>query len=228
MRSRPQPPWCSCRSRACIGCHGNCSAAVVIAQPADRVPRSSVFLGSVRGRSEAGHLAASLMPRVRQRSMGGPIAVPEGAFPDAVDVSAALVEKGPGRQSLLQQDNGQSGRFGLRYGQWKLVRQPASTRGSATDSPSKPTDALYELDADPGETTDVARRPSRCDRPARGCDRPDHERAAAGVIGLPGHAWTGGTLNMNWFCGDSFRCPRPLRPLPAHARGWTRGGQEMA
>ena len=25
--------------RACIGCHGNCSAAVVIAQPADRVQR---------------------------------------------------------------------------------------------------------------------------------------------------------------------------------------------
>ena len=83
-------------------------------------------------------------------------AVPEGAFPDAVDVSAALVEKGPGRQSLLQQDNGQSGRFGFRHRQWKLVRQPASTRDSATDSPSKPTDALYDLDADPGETTDVA------------------------------------------------------------------------
>lgn len=31
----------------------------------------------------------------------------------------------------------------------RLMRQPASTRGSATDSPSKPTDALYDLDADP-------------------------------------------------------------------------------
>ena len=31
-------------------------------------PRSSVFLGSVRSLSEAGHLAASLMPRVRRRS----------------------------------------------------------------------------------------------------------------------------------------------------------------
>ena len=31
-------------------------------------PRSSVFLGSVRSLSEAGHLAASLIPRVRQDS----------------------------------------------------------------------------------------------------------------------------------------------------------------
>jgi arylsulfatase A len=81
--------------------------------------------------------------------------VPAGAFPDAVDVSAALVGTGPGRQSLVQQDNGQSGRFGFRAGKWKLVRQPA--KGKQADGSSRPVrDTLYDLDADPGERTDVS------------------------------------------------------------------------
>lgn len=77
-------------------------------------------------------------------------AVPEGAFPDAVDVSAALLGQGKGRESLLQQENA-PGRYGFRSGRWKLVRQPRRGPGGG-----QPRDALYDLDADPGETTDVA------------------------------------------------------------------------
>ena len=82
-------------------------------------------------------------------------AVPEHAFPDAVDVSLALVGAGPGRDTLLQQDNGRSGRFGYRAGRWKLVRFP-ETKGRRPPQAPPAGDSLYDLDADPGETTDVS------------------------------------------------------------------------
>lgn len=98
--------------------------------------------------------------------------VPAGAFPDAVDVSAALAGAGPGRTSLLQQDNGQSGRFGLRDGAWKLVREPGPRAKQAGGPRQAPRDALYDLDADPGETTDVsAGHPEVVERLTRELDR---------------------------------------------------------
>jgi arylsulfatase A len=98
--------------------------------------------------------------------------VPAGAFPDAVDVSAALAGAGPGRTSLLQQDNGQSGRFGLRDGSWKLVREPGPRAKQAGGPRQAPRDALYDLDADPGETTDVsAGHPEVVERLTRELDR---------------------------------------------------------
>lgn len=98
--------------------------------------------------------------------------VPRGAFPDAVDVSAALAGTGPGRTSLLQQDNGQSGRFGLRAGAWKLVREPGPKAKQPGGPRQPPRDALYDLDADPGETTDVsADHPDVVQRLARELDR---------------------------------------------------------
>lgn len=81
--------------------------------------------------------------------------LPEAAFPDAVDLSAALLGTGPGRESLLQQDNGRSGRFGYRAGRWKLVRFPAPQGRRPPNAPPA-GDSLYDLDLDPGETTDVA------------------------------------------------------------------------
>lgn len=79
--------------------------------------------------------------------------VPAGTFPDAVDVSAALLGTGAGRRSLLQQDNGLSGRFGLRDGSWKLVRRPPPT--ASRGQPDTPADALYDLTKDEGETKNV-------------------------------------------------------------------------
>ncbi|MFM8890399.1 MAG: arylsulfatase, partial [Planctomycetia bacterium] len=70
-------------------------------------------------------------------------------------MSQALLGTGPGRRELLQQDNGRSGRFGFRQGKWKLVRLPPGRGGKAART-AGPGDALYDLDADPGESTDVA------------------------------------------------------------------------
>ncbi|MFM7208171.1 MAG: sulfatase family protein [Planctomycetaceae bacterium] len=80
----------------------------------------------------------------------------DAAFPDAVDVSAALLGTGVGRRSLLQQDNGQSGRFGFREGAWKLVREPVAAAKKTAGRRPAVRDVLYDLDADPGETTDVS------------------------------------------------------------------------
>jgi arylsulfatase A len=65
-----------------------------------------------------------------------------------------------GRDHLLQQDNG-SGNFGLRVGDWKLVR--LAQRGKSQARVSKKevplpdaTQTLYQLSQDPGETKDVS------------------------------------------------------------------------
>ena len=79
----------------------------------------------------------------------------EDVFPDSEDVLGAMMGRpgASGRTALVQQDNGRSGRFGYRSGQWKLVRMP---QGKVKDGPRKVRDSLYDLDIDPGETTDVA------------------------------------------------------------------------
>jgi arylsulfatase A len=80
---------------------------------------------------------------------------PADTFPDSQDLLAALLgqPEGKGRESLIQQDNGTSGRFGFRSGTWKLVREPAGK-----GQPRAGRDRLYDLQADPGEVTDVAGR----------------------------------------------------------------------
>jgi arylsulfatase A-like enzyme len=77
-----------------------------------------------------------------------------GTFPDSEDVLGTLLGRpgGRGRGSLVQQDNGTSGRFGYRSGPWKLVRQPA---GRQRGQPVAARDFLYDLETDPGETTDL-------------------------------------------------------------------------
>jgi arylsulfatase A len=89
--------------------------------------------------------------------------IANGSFSDSVDVLAALLGTGDarGRTALVQQDNGTSGRFGYREGKWKLVRLPPGKKDRRANSASgsaDPYDALYDLDADPGETTDVRGR----------------------------------------------------------------------
>jgi len=82
---------------------------------------------------------------------------------DSFDVSSALLgEPGAkGRDHLLQQDNG-SGNFGLRVGDWKLVRLEKRNRSQAVVSKDEsPLPAvrhtLYRLSSDPGERTDVSK-----------------------------------------------------------------------
>jgi arylsulfatase A-like enzyme len=97
-------------------------------------------------------LAASLVSLVGQQ-------IPDGGFPDSDNVLGALLgdSEARGRTALVQQDNGSSGRFGYREGKWKLVRLPPQKRkkGEEAIATSTATEALYDLDADPGETTDV-------------------------------------------------------------------------
>lgn len=81
---------------------------------------------------------------------------------DSMNVLDALLGKpgAQGRDHLLQQDNG-SGNFGLRAGQWKLVRLvrrgKPEARVSKTELPLPDAKhSLYNLADDPGETADVS------------------------------------------------------------------------
>ncbi len=85
----------------------------------------------------------------------------EGAL-DSLNVLGALLGQSgsKGREAILQQDNG-SGNYGLRVGDWKLVRiekrVKTQARVSKDDRPLPSTKhTLYKLSDDPGEQTDVA------------------------------------------------------------------------
>jgi arylsulfatase A-like enzyme len=79
--------------------------------------------------------------------------------PDSVDLSRLLLDpNGKGRDSLVVQDNGQSGSFGYREGRWKLVRCD-SQRANNVElrlTPTKvPKYQLFDLEVDPGESIDL-------------------------------------------------------------------------
>ena len=88
---------------------------------------------------------------------------------DSLDVLDALlgVPDAHGRDHLLQQDNGRSGSFGLRQGDWKLVRTD-SGRASNVELRLTPTQLprwqLFDLSRDPGERHNVIEQfPDRAD-----------------------------------------------------------------
>jgi arylsulfatase A len=81
---------------------------------------------------------------------------------DSFNILEALLGQpgAKGRDSLLQQDNG-SGNFGLRLGEWKLVRLRQRGKSQATVSRTQAalpagTHSLYRLTDDPGERQDVS------------------------------------------------------------------------
>ena len=81
-------------------------------------------------------------------------------------LGALLGEPGAkGRDHLVQQDNA-GGNFGLRVGDWKLVRMKAKNKPQATVTrearrPVPGEWSLYFLPDDPGEHRDLAaKRPS--------------------------------------------------------------------
>jgi arylsulfatase A len=93
------------------------------------------------------------------------VGIPVGAASDSMDVLGALLgEPGEkGRTELVQQDNGSSGNFGFRTGRWKLVRHDSGAarnviveRKLATTK--VPRFQLFDLEKDPGETTDLLER----------------------------------------------------------------------
>ncbi|MCE2810031.1 MAG: sulfatase-like hydrolase/transferase, partial [Planctomycetaceae bacterium] len=87
------------------------------------------------------------------------VQVANGDCPDSVDLSSLLLDpNGKGRDSLVVQDNGQSGSFGYREGRWKLVRCD-SQRANNVElrlTPTKlPRYQLFDLESDPSESNDL-------------------------------------------------------------------------
>lgn len=90
------------------------------------------------------------------------VKLPSEACVDSFDVSAALLGQpdAEGREHLIQQDNGNSGSFGFRVGDWKLQRHD---RGSARNvvverqltNTKVPKFQLFNLAADPAEKQNV-------------------------------------------------------------------------
>jgi arylsulfatase A-like enzyme len=81
---------------------------------------------------------------------------------DSLDISQALLgmPDAKGRDHLLQQDNG-SGNYGLRVGDWKLVRMENRGKSQAVVSKDErplpnAKHTLYQLSTDPGERKDLS------------------------------------------------------------------------
>lgn len=98
-------------------------------------------------------LAASLAALTR-------VELPADACLDSFNILGALLgESGAkGRDHLVQQDNGQGGNFGLRVGDWKLIRGSANRRAGNAEKKSEPKNnlQLFNLAADAEEKSNVA------------------------------------------------------------------------
>lgn len=86
--------------------------------------------------------------------------IPKDGCLDSLDVLGAMmgVDGAKGRESLLQQDNGSSGCFGYRRGDWKLNRHPkgkSRNNNMRLQGRDVPPWALYNLKVDPAETTNL-------------------------------------------------------------------------
>jgi arylsulfatase A-like enzyme len=79
--------------------------------------------------------------------------LPKGAGPDSVDVSAALIQGKPGRESLVHQ-SGNPNALAIRKGDWKYIPNDAAKKKAAPE--------LYNLKDDPAETKNrAATEPAR-------------------------------------------------------------------
>lgn len=89
-------------------------------------------------------------------------AMPSDAALDTMDLLAAFtgVENAKGRQEFVQQDNGSSGNYGFRSGNWKLQRHDSrKARNLIVEKQLETTVApqyqLFDLAQDPGETENM-------------------------------------------------------------------------
>ena len=88
--------------------------------------------------------------------------LPENACLDSLQISDELLGKpnAHGRQSLVQQDNGASGTYALRSGNWKLHRYDKKTALNVVvkaqlANQKVPAYQLFDLSVDPGEKSNV-------------------------------------------------------------------------
>lgn len=86
----------------------------------------------------------------------------DDAFVDSFDVSGALLgtEGAEGRESLVQQDNGNTGSYGFREGQWKLHRYAKKKTNNVVvekklEKTKVPPLMLFNLAEDPSEKNNV-------------------------------------------------------------------------
>lgn len=91
-------------------------------------------------------------------------ALPDDSMRDSMNVLDALLGKpgAKGRDHLIQQDNGIRGAYGLRVGDWKLVRHDSKKAPNMIveqrQSPTPvPQFQLFNLAKDPTESTDVTK-----------------------------------------------------------------------
>ena len=83
--------------------------------------------------------------------------IPDGACADSENVSGALLgdPEAQGRDALVQQDNGNSGKLGIRAGKWKLHRLPIPKNKRKEGGPMYEFQ-MFDLESDPQETKNVA------------------------------------------------------------------------
>ncbi len=89
------------------------------------------------------------------------VAIPDEACLDSFNVIDTILgsSTATGRDHLLQQDNGSSGNFGLRVGNWKLQRHASGKTTNVDlrfDTVSQPKLQLFDLSVDPTESNDVS------------------------------------------------------------------------
>ena len=89
--------------------------------------------------------------------------VPEDACLDSLNVLGALLghKNATGRDHLVQQDNGKVGNYGLRVGNWKLVRHDRKqARNLIVETTLTNTEVpqyqLFDLSSDPEEKHDLS------------------------------------------------------------------------
>ncbi len=90
------------------------------------------------------------------------VPLPKSAARDSVDVLDALIGSGDakGRDSLVVQDNGTGGNYGLRVGNWKLQRHDSKRTNHRVveknlESTPVPRFQLFDLSTDVAETRNV-------------------------------------------------------------------------
>ncbi len=100
------------------------------------------------------------------------VTLPADACTDSMDVSGALLGRpgAKGREFVLSQDNGGTGNFGFREGDWKLVRYETKFANNeiveqTLQRTPQPQFQLYDLSKDPGEKNNViAQHPDIAER----------------------------------------------------------------
>jgi arylsulfatase A len=90
------------------------------------------------------------------------VTLPADACVDSFDVSGALLGRpgAKGRDHVVSQDNGGTGNYGFRVGNWKIVRcDTKAANNEIVEQPlqrtNQPPFQLFDLSQDPGEKTNV-------------------------------------------------------------------------